>query len=218
VNVRAIATTIHGRYLVDAPTGSAPAPLLVGFHGQAEDAEAQLARLNAIPGSGRWLRCSVQGLHRFYRGRDNRVVVSGWMTRQDRELAIADNRAYVAAVVSELKRDFAVRGAPVYAGFSQGVAMAYRAAADPTHGCAGVMVVGADLPPELKDGGLAGLAPVLMGCGTRDDWYGPARMEQDVRVLREAGVNVTTCVFDGGHEWSEAFAHAAGRFLTEREA
>lgn len=218
MNVRAIATTTHGRYLVESPPGDAPAPLLVGFHGQAEDAEAQLARMNAIPGAERWIRCSVQGLNRWYRGRGGaQAVVAGWMTRQDRELAIADNRTYVASVVAEVKRDHAVTGAPVYAGFSQGVAMAFRAVTLPGHGCSGVIAMAADVPPELRTA-LAGFPPVLIGRGTRDAWYDGAHMDGDVRLLRAAGVAVTTCVFDGGHEWTAAFARAAGAFLAALSA
>ena len=48
-----------------------------------EDAAAHLARLRSIPGSDRWIIVSIQGLHRFYRGRSSDVVAS-WMTRQDR--------------------------------------------------------------------------------------------------------------------------------------
>ena len=50
---RIVAATVHGRYLAIPPASSGPAPLLVGFHGYAEDAETQLERLRAIPESTR---------------------------------------------------------------------------------------------------------------------------------------------------------------------
>ena len=81
---RRIATPTHGRYLVVPPATLGPAPVLVGFHGYAEGAEAQLERLRAIPGADRWRLVSIQGLHRFYQRRTNEVV-AGWMTRQGRE-------------------------------------------------------------------------------------------------------------------------------------
>ena len=91
---RSIPVTAHGRYLVAMPSRAAgplsKAALLVGFHGYAEDAEIHLERLQSIPDSDRWLVVSVQALHRFYRGR-SRDVVASWMTRQNRELAVADN-------------------------------------------------------------------------------------------------------------------------------
>src|SRR5437879_1999837 len=126
IEERTLAVTSHGRYLVARPARvplhpSTP-PLLVGFHGYAEDAEIQLARLQSIPGADRWLIVSVQALHRFYRGR-SREVVASWMTRQDRELMIADNLAYVSTVISALGGEAAMMNALVFAGFSQGVAM-----------------------------------------------------------------------------------------------
>src|SRR5687767_15350660 len=86
----------HGRVLVrDAGD---PEGILVGFHGYLENAAIMMARLEAIPGLERWTLVSVQGLHRFYKGRSEEVVAS-WMTRQDRESAISDNIAYVDNVV-----------------------------------------------------------------------------------------------------------------------
>src|SRR5471032_2470151 len=138
---RAIAADTHGRYLVEPPAVSGPAPILVGFHGYAEAAETQLDRLRAIPGADRWLLVSIQGLHRFYQRRANDVVAS-WMTRQDRELAIADNLAYVARVVEAVADEWAHTPRLVFAGFSQGVAMAFRAAAASARPVAGVIAVG----------------------------------------------------------------------------
>ena len=74
-----IETPTHGRVLVREAGGQAPAGLLVGFHGYAETAEIQMARLEAIPGADAWTLLSVQALHRFYRGRSEEVVAS-WMT------------------------------------------------------------------------------------------------------------------------------------------
>ncbi|HEY0872127.1 MAG TPA: hypothetical protein VGD94_01550, partial [Vicinamibacterales bacterium] len=117
-----IPTTTHGRVLVREI--AEPGLVLIGFHGYLEDAGIQMSRLEQIPGSERWTLVSVQGLHRFYRGRTQAVGAS-WMTRQDRELMIADNIAYADRVIEAT----VPAGVPlVMAGFSQGVAMAFRAA------------------------------------------------------------------------------------------
>ena len=129
---RTIETTTHGRYLVVPPASPGPAPVLVGFHGYAELAEAQLDRMSAIPGTDRWLLLSIQGLNRFYQRRTNDVI-AGWMTRQHRELAIADNLAYVQSVVDLVHREWPTTPTLVYTGFSQGVAMAFRAAVAATY-------------------------------------------------------------------------------------
>jgi predicted esterase len=205
---------MHGRYLVAPPPSAGPAPIVMGFHGYAEGAEAQLERLRAIPGAERWLLVSVQGLNRFYQRRTNDVV-AGWMTRQDRELAIADNLAYVAAVMDAVGREWP--GAPrvVLAGFSQGVAMMFRAAAAAARPVDGVMAVGGDVPPELDRAALARVRVALVCRGARDEWYTSATFDNDVRRLREAGTVVRPLLFEAGHEWSDDVVRAASLFLHE---
>ena len=211
---RTIAASIHGRYLVVPSSSAGPSPLLVGFHGYAESAEMHLERLRAIPGADRWLIVSVQGLHRFYRGRSQDVVAS-WMTRQDRELAIADNVSYVASVVDRVSREWAAGQPLIFAGFSQGVATTFRAAAASTRGVSGVVALGGDVPLELDQPALARIPAALIGRGADDEWYAPAKFAEDLQRLMAAGVDVRPIEFDGGHEWSADFNRAAGEFLRQ---
>ena len=125
---RTIATTIHGRYLVDFAEGRGPHRLLVGFHGYGEHAAKQLDRLRAIRGTAEWSLVSIQALHRFYRTGSNETVAASWMTREDRELMIADNISYVNGVLDAVEQECGQLQTIVYAGFSQGASMAYRAA------------------------------------------------------------------------------------------
>ena len=211
---RSIATGTHGRYLVVPPAAAGPAPIVMGFHGYAEGAEAQLDRLRTIPGAEGWLLVSVQGLNRFYQRRTNEVV-AGWMTRQDRELAIADNLAYVAGVMDAVGREWP--GAPriVLAGFSQGVAMMFRAAAAAAKPVDGVVAVGGDVPPELERAALARVRAALVCRGMRDEWYTSATFDNDVRRLRDAGTDVRPLLFEAGHEWSDDVVRAMSLFLRE---
>lgn len=211
---RTIPAATHGRYLVEAAVASDPAPLFVGFHGYAEAADAQLARMRSIRGSHEWLVVSVQALHPFYRGR-SQDVVAGWMTSQDRDLAIADNIAYVREVVDAIAREWPLGRPLVFAGFSQGVAMAFRAAAASARPVAGVIVCGGDVPPELDASALAHVSAALVGRGIRDDWYTAEKAAADARRLRDAGVRVVPVEFDGGHEWPAPFIDAAGAFLSQ---
>ena len=213
---RHIATLVHGRFLVEAPAAvsdTAGAPLLVGFHGYGETAEKHMEELRKIPGAAQWVLCAVQALHPFY----NRTgeVIASWMTRLDRELAIADNVRYAASVVDELRRALPLAGGLVFLGFSQGAAMAYRAAAGSGHPCRGVVVLGGDVPPELEGRDLAAFPPVLLGRGSSEEWYDAAKMEHDVELLRGKGVDIRPVVFTGGHEWTNEFRAAAGEFLRE---
>ena len=220
VIIRTIAAATHGRYLVKpaAADAAGPAGLLVGFHGYAEDAEAQMSRLETIPRADSWPLVSIQALHRFYQRRTSRVVAS-WMTRQDRELAIADNVAYVGAVLEQVvgtARAAAKEPVIVLVGFSQGVAMAYRAACRLDRRVNGVVGFGGDVPPELDETALARIPAALVGRGIRDDLYAPAVWSSDERRLRAAGVRVQAVSMDSGHEWTPAFAETVAAFLTER--
>ena len=151
-----IETITHGRYLVERRESQR---LLVGFHGYAETAERHMEELRRIDPGEEWTLVAVQALNRFYTRTEE--VVANWMTRQDRELAIADNIEYVRRVVAALGPYQRL----VFAGFSQGAAMAYRAAA--TVGADGLIILGGDIPPDVDTVSV----PVLLGRGERDDWY-----------------------------------------------
>jgi predicted esterase len=189
--------------------------MLIGFHGYGEDAEAQLERLRAIAESTRWLIVSIQGLHRFYQRRTNRVVAS-WMTRQDRESAIADNVAYVTRCIDAVAAEWPTIPKVMFAGFSQGVGMAYRAAVNTTHRVAGVIAAGGDIPPELTPSALTRVSAALIARGTSDDWYTKEQFADDERRLRQCSVSVRALEFNAGHEWSSEVVAAASHFLRER--
>jgi predicted esterase len=218
---------VHGTVLLRPPEdGAGPPPLLVGFHGYGETAERHLAELERLPGAAAWALCAVQALHPFYtRGGD---VVAGWMTRFARERAIEDNLAYVAAAVERARRELAgAAGHPearraegsqrlAFIGFSQGVAMAYRAAADCVRrgvACHGLVALAGDVPPELTERDLAGFPPVLIGRGSREDWYSEEKLADDRELLAAKGIEVELAPFEGGHEWTDPFRLAAGEFL-----
>jgi predicted esterase len=209
---RSAAVTVHGRYLVIPPAAPGPAPILVGFHGYAENAEIQMERLAAIPESARWLKVSIQALHPFYHRRTD-LVVANWMTRQDREQAIADNIAYVRTCVDAVAAEWPTLPAIVFAGFSQGVAMAFRAAVHTARGVAGVIAVGGDIPPEITPDELRRLSSVLIVRGNSDEWYTGEQFANDEQRLRRSSTNVHALSLNSGHEWAGDLMEPASRFL-----
>ena len=210
METRTIPTQTHGRYLVDVPAHSRGT--LVGFHGYQETAAINLEALRSVA-SGRPIGLvSVQGLHRFYT-RANDVVAS-WMTKEDRELAIADNTAYVARVLSAVADEFGITRPLIYVGFSQGVAMAYRAAVLVQRPCDGIIAFAGDVPPDVAPLA-ASLPAVLLGRGTDDKWYDAEKSAADLAVLRPA-TSVIEHVFTGGHAWDPDFIARAGQFVDER--
>jgi len=211
-----IVTPIHGRYLIRVPESELRGPLrnrpmLVGFHGYAESAETQMSRLEAIPGSASWVLVSIQGLHRFYsRGGQ---VVSSWMTSQDRDLLIDDNLRYVRSVVTEAVHLTGEPQAMVYLGFSQGAAMAWRAAVLGGRRVDGLVTFGGDVPPEIAVRPLVECPPVLVGRGRDDTRYPAEKHQADLEMLASRFVPVEPCEVPGGHEWTQAFADEVGSFL-----
>jgi predicted esterase len=209
-----VSTAVHGRVLVDGASAGDPRPLLVGFHGYGENAERHLQELRAIPGVERWAIASVQALHPFYNKTGE--VIGSWMTKLDREQAIEDNVAYVRSAIERLRSEKIGAEPVVFAGFSQGAAMAWRAAARSVERCAGVVVLGGDVPPDLAERDLSGVGGALLGRGDRDDWYSAEKLAADLDLLRRKGLDAEAVVYDGGHEWTDAFRAAAGLFLARR--
>lgn len=207
-----VETPVQGRYWVRDGLGGTKAPVLVGFHGYGEDAEALLSEINLIPGVTAWKRIAIQGLHPFYKNRTGEVVAS-WMTRLDREAAVRHNVLYVAKVLDRELGTGQPRVPLVYTGFSQGTAMAYRAAGGVERPCSAVVALGGDVPPELASGDLSELPVALLGRGSRDPWYAEEKLSQDLEVLRSQGVDARPVRFDGGHEWTDGFRATVGRFL-----
>lgn len=207
-----IATLSHGTYLVAEPEGEAQAAV-VGFHGYGETAADHLAAMRRIPGSAGWLLCSVQALHPFYKR--NGDVVACWMTSFDRDNAIADNVGYVASVVKVLRRRHPNLERLAWVGFSQGVAMAYRAAAFTGHPSHALVALAGDVPPDVAGAAdLDGFPPVLIGRGSGETWYTEDQLTRDLETLRSRNVPADAAHFEGGHEWTDDFLTTTGDFLS----
>ena len=149
MNVVYVPARAHGRLVVrDALYDGRRSRLLLAFHGYAQRAESMHEMLEGVPGIDGWTIASIQALHPFY-GRNDQVVAS-WMTREERELTIAENVEYVDDATVALQRE---RRADVIVcvGFSQGASMAWRAGVLGRRRADGVVALAGDIPPELKD-------------------------------------------------------------------
>ncbi len=204
-----VPVTAHGRILID-DADTRLLKLLVGCHGYAQSADEMMEMLASI-GEGGWTRVSIQALHRFYRGR-SQITVASWMTRQDRDLLIRDNVAYVDAAIAAVAGGRSIQRL-VFCGFSQGVAMAFRAAVRGAARADAVLALGGDVPPELLADDAVGFPRVLLARGTSDEWYTAEKLESDQASLEARGGSVETLTFDGGHEWHPDFATRAAAIL-----
>jgi predicted esterase len=210
MHTKILAAGTHGRYLIDIPEHSRGT--LVGFHGYKENAAITMDVIRRIAGQRPLGLISIQGLHRFYSS--GGTVVASWMTKEDREHAIADNVDYVGRVLTAAADEFGIARPLIYAGFSQGVAMAFRAAAFVQRPCDALIALASDVPPDVAP--VANTLPrTLLGRGDRDEFYSAARAATDLEVLRSSGVRVEEFVFSGGHEWAPAFVERSSQFVDE---
>ncbi len=215
VSSRAIAVSTHGRYLVAAPTAAGPWPMLVGFHGYAENAEIQLDRLRAIPGSERWLLVSRPGAapflsQRFERRRRRRVddaAGSRAGDRGQRRLRPRGRRRTPRASGPRTARSCTPASRR---------ARRWPTGRRPARRASAVIALGGDVPPELDQATLAAIPAALVGRGARDGWYTTGTWRRDLERLEAAGVRARPFEFDAGHEWTDAFGAAAATFLGER--
>jgi predicted esterase len=210
VRTLSVETTAHGRVLIEDAADSFSGRLLVGFHGYGQGAETMLEELRRIPGADGWRKVAVQALHRFYT-RGDQAVVASWMTREDRDEAIADNIRYVDRAVGETGGEDS--STIVFLGFSQGASMAARAAAFGRRQATGLILLAGDLPPDVKADPKVRLPPTLIGVGSAETWYTPTKTEADAAWLRERGIAHEIVRFAGGHEFTDEFRDAVGRWL-----
>ncbi|HXT23129.1 MAG TPA: hypothetical protein VN923_20435, partial [Thermoanaerobaculia bacterium] len=70
-----------------------------------------------------------------------------------------------------------------------------------------------DVPPELRDGAWGTRPAVLIGRGSREEWYSEEKLAGDLVALAALDVPVEVCRFDGGHEWAPPFVQRARAFL-----
>lgn len=209
-----IATQTHGRYCLSVPENQGPWPLLMGLHGYAEKAETQMQRLVSIEQAQAWMLLCPQALNAFYTP-GHADVVAGWMTRQDRDIAITDNIAYLSSLLDIVLEQYAVPDTIAILGYSQGAAQAWRLAAMGPHSCAGVIAISGDLPEELTTEDLAKIPSALLIRGREDAVYKRDLFLSDARRLEEAGVPIRTEEIEGEHDWETACEGILSKYLQE---
>ena len=106
----------------------------------------------------------------------------------------------------------------VFAGFSQGVAMAFRAACVSTAPVLGVIALGGDVPPELDWTALKRIPSALVGRGASDHVSGRRSGTPTAPGSSRPAWRPTSFSFDAGHEWNDVFGQRAGGFLTRLRA
>jgi predicted esterase len=200
------------RYFVLGDPGPAVRDVWIVCHGYGQLASWFLKSFEPIAAPDRVI-VAAEALSRFYLDQPNgqnassRRVGASWMTREDREVEIADQIAYLdrlaATVFATMPRD-QVRLRVL--GFSQGVATATRwvslGAVVPDEVIVWAGAIPAELTPAsiVRTTGSTRGAPLLtVVLGTHDEYAKWANLAEDASRFRLPGVEVRYYSFDGTH-------------------
>jgi predicted esterase len=154
-----------------------------------------------------------EGLSRFYLDRTSMTndppprVGASWMTREDRDLEIADQIEYLESLLGELRNTVPGDVRLRLLGFSQGVATVCRWIARGAVRPAELILWAGSFPPDidLMEFGqrIRGTA-VTMVFGSRDQLTPITAAESQRERLTGAGIEVALIAFDGGHRLDDA--------------
>ena len=170
-------------------------------HGYAQLAHRFLRRFQVLESLDRWV-VAPEGLSRFYvRGAGGQVGAS-WMTREDREGEISDYLGFLDTLHDRLHRANSPK--VTLFGFSQGCATASRWAARGTSHPSRLILWGEVQAHDLTEEDLGRLRdariPIQFVIGRQDPAVSLQVVDRAATVLRDAGLDVETQVFDGGHD------------------
>ena len=183
----------------------AAADAWIVLHGYGHLAGRFIGQFASIAGPDRVI-VAPEALNRFYldapRGgppAEERRVGTTWMTREDRDAEIHDYVAYLDRVRSSIVPN--AQRVTVF-GFSQGVATACRWIALGSAVVQRVILWAGPAPTDLDMKRLAarmdGLTVEIV-LGSRDEFAGARKLESELALLHEAGVQHRVVRFDGGH-------------------
>lgn len=187
-------------FTVQAPEGRGPHPTLIVLHGFGQRADEFSKVFEKLPSQG-ILVAAPQGPHQFYPQFPAREVGSSWLTRYERDQAVADFIGYMQQFVELLQNEHAADLTRLYVlGFSQGVSMAYRFWVHQAAPVRGIIAVSSDLPPDVAERlGSAQPTNVLLVHGREDKMVSIHKLREAETILRAHAIPVELLEFDGGH-------------------
>ncbi|MDG1347566.1 MAG: alpha/beta hydrolase [Crocinitomicaceae bacterium] len=137
-----------------------------------------------------------EGLHRFYLAGSAGRVGASWMTKEEREIDIQDNHAYLNEII-EMHGD-AYEGISIL-GFSQGGATAARYYCENQDRFGFLILWASVFPPDIES-----LRTRLKGrnnyfvLGKQDEYFSTEKQKEVLNLHEELEMNVIS--FDGGHD------------------
>ena len=186
--------------------------LWIACHGYGQLALPFLTSMAKIAAPGRVI-VAPEAFSRFYVDRTSMTtdpppkVGASWMTREDREVEIADQVVYLESLLAALRERLPGDVRLRLLGFSQGVATACRWVARGTVRPDEVILWAGSFPLEIAPPEFARRVdgvPVRMVFGSRDQLAPMAVGEAQLERLTGAGIDAQLISFEGGHRLDDA--------------
>lgn len=143
-----------------------------------------------------------EGSHRFYiEGYSGRVGAS-WMTKEDREVDIANYITYLNTLYDHVMKNVQAKKVNVL-GFSQGAATVSRWVADRHIQFDNLILWAGVFPPDMNfeaDKQYLNSKKVYVLVGDQDEFINEEAVKQHVNQLREKGIQFELIRFNGNHD------------------
>lgn len=186
------------RYYSLGEAGEQTRAVWIALHGYGQLAADFLAALHPLD-NGRNLVVAPEALSRFYVDDVHQKVGASWMTREDREAEIEDQRNYLDALYR-----VATHAAPSdvlvnVLGFSQGATAACRWAASTSYRIDNLVSWAGEFPAELESSNAFSRFNSYFVHGDRDPFLSDSHLERVAMLKRIPGWHVNTLSFAGKH-------------------
>jgi len=220
---RTLAAEVKLYYDLDVPVErNGACPLLIALHGYGDNKAWMLREARKLAPGG-FAVAALQGFHQHMKKakRDGAPFGYGfgWLTNFRAEESVAlHHRALLDLIEPLVREGIAIREQIYLLGFSQSVALNYRFVFAYPNIVRGVVGICGGLPGdwETSEVYVASGTSVLHLCGTRDEFYPPARVEDYLRRLSTRAADVELKSYDAAHEIAPAMRDDVRVWLQSR--
>lgn len=137
-----------------------------------------------------------EGLNRFYLEGSSGRVGASWMTKEERDYDMEDNKQYLSQIIETYRASY---DKIILLGFSQGGATAARFFFSDKTSIAGLILWASVFPPDLEQDLPAGsYENCHFVLGKEDPYFDEYKQKEVLNLYRELGMKVHS--FDGDHD------------------
>ncbi len=224
ITERTLHVELQLRYDLFVPRSDSPRPLLIALHGYG-GSKRQMMREARQVAPDDFAIVAPQGVYQHIREpREEGAPLRygfGWLTNFHPEESTQLHHESLIRIVNNLAAEETIDARRVFLlGFSQSCALNYRFAFTHADVLCGIIGICGGLPGDWTTNAAYAetQASVLHLCGTRDEFYPPARTENYERQLTQRSQDVEVKHYDAGHEITPAMCDEARAWLVRHAA